>query len=56
MLNQASRNWDGTVSEAYFNSPYNWYRYTESPEVFGIKEIGKNITTRDASGMYIPSN
>lgn len=56
MLNQASRNWDGTVSEAYFNSPYNWYRITESPEVYGIKEMGKNVTTRDAVDMYIPSN
>lgn len=42
------------VSDSYFNSPYNWYRITESPEVYGIKEIGKNITTRDA--VDIPSN
>lgn len=44
------------VSENYFNSPYNWYRITESPEVYGIKEMGKNVTTIDASDMYIPSN
>lgn len=44
------------VSDSYFNSPYNWYRITESPEVYGIKEIGKNVTTRDAADMYIPSN
>lgn len=44
------------VSDSYFNSPYNWYRITESPEVYGIKEMGKNITTRDAGDMYIPSN
>lgn len=56
MLNQASHNWDGTVSENYFNSPYNWYRITESPEVYGIKEMGKNVTTIDAADIYIPSN
>lgn len=44
------------VSENYFNSPYNWYRITESPEVYGIKEMGKNVTTIDAADMYIPSN
>ncbi len=44
------------VSENYFNSPYNWYRITESPEVYGIKEMGKNVTTKDAADMYIPSN
>lgn len=44
------------VSENYFNSPNNWYRITESPEVYGIKEMGKNVTTRDAVDMYIPSN
>ena len=55
-LNQQIKNFDGTVSENYFNSPYNWYRITESPEVYGIKEMGKNVTTTDASDMYIPSN
>lgn len=55
-LNQQIKNFDGTVSENYFNSPYNWYRITESPEVYGIKEMGKNVTTIDASDMYIPSN
>lgn len=55
-LNQQIKNFDGTVSENYFNSPYNWYRITESPEVYGIKEMGKNVTTRDAVDMYIPSN
>lgn len=44
------------VSDSYFYSPDNWYRITESPEVYGIKEMGKNITTRDAGDMYIPSN
>lgn len=55
-LNQQIKNFDGTVSENYFNSPYNWYRITESPEVYGIKEMGKNVTTKDAANMYIPSN
>ena len=55
-LNQQIKNFDGTVSENYFNSPYNWYRITESPEVYGIKEMGKNVTTKDATDMYIPSN
>ena len=55
-LNQQIKNFDGTVSENYFNSPYNWYRITESPEVYGIKEMGKNVTTKDAVDMYIPSN
>ena len=55
-LNQQIKNFDGTVSENYFNSPYNWYRITESPEVYGIKEMGKNVTTIDAADMYIPSN
>lgn len=55
-LNQQIKNFDGTVSENYFNSPYNWYRITESPEVYGIKEMGKNVTTTDAIDMYIPSN
>ena len=55
-LNQQIKNFDGTVSENYFNSPYNWYRITESPEVYGIKEMGKNVTTKNAANMYIPSN
>ena len=40
------------VSENYFNSPNNWYRITNTPEVYGIKEVGKNVTTRD-SGVLI---
>ena len=55
-LNQQIKNFNGTVSENYFNSPYNWYRITESPEVYGIKEMGKNVTTTDDANMYIPSN
>lgn len=40
------------VSDSYFNSPNNWYRITNTPEVYGIKEVGKNVTTRD-SGILI---
>lgn len=57
--NQLSRNiknWDGTVGMEYFNSPNNWYRWTETPEIEGIKEVGKNVTTEDALNMFIPSD
>lgn len=40
------------VSDSYFNSPDNWYRITNTPEIYGIKEVGKNVTTRD-SGILI---
>lgn len=40
------------VSDSYFNSPNNWYRITNTPEVYGIQEVGKNVTTRD-SGVLI---
>ena len=40
------------VSDSYFNSPNNWYRITNTPEVYGIKEVGKNVTTRD-SGILV---
>ena len=40
------------VSNNYFNSPNNWYRITNTPEVYGIKEVGKNVTTRD-SGILV---
>lgn len=56
ILNRNIRNWDGTVGPEYFRSPYNWYRYTETPEIEGIREMGKNITTRDATDINIPSN
>lgn len=45
------------VSENYFNSPNNWYRITNTPEVYGIKEVGKNVTTRDSEILTdVPSN
>lgn len=45
------------VSDSYFNSPNNWYRITNTPEVYGIKEVGKNVTTRDSGVLVdIPSD
>ena len=45
------------VSENYFNSPSNWYRITNTPEVYGIKEVGKNVTTRDSGVLVnVPSD
>lgn len=55
-LNNNIRRWDGTVGMEYFNSPNNWYRWTETPEIEGIREVGKNVTTRDASDINVPSN
>lgn len=55
-LNKNIKNWDGTVEMRYFNSPNNWYRWTETPEIEGIREVGKNVTTRDAVNINVPSN
>ena len=45
------------VSDSYFNSPNNWYRITNTPEVHGIKEMGKNVTTRDSGALIdVPSD
>ena len=55
-LNKNIKNWDGTVEMQYFNSPNNWYRWTETPEIEGIREVGKNVTTRDAVDINVPSN
>lgn len=55
-LNNNIRRWDGTVGMEYFNSPNNWYRWTETPEIEGIREVGKNVTTRDAADINVPSN
>lgn len=46
-LNKSVNNWDGTVGAEYFQSPYNWYRWTETPEIQSLRMFGKNITTRD---------
>ena len=47
ILNKNVSMWDGTVGPEYFNSPYNWYRWTETPEIQSLKRYGKNITTHD---------
>lgn len=49
-LNQNIRNFDGTVGEEYFQNPvpYRWIRVSETPEVHGLQEMGKNVTTTDA--------
>ena len=39
---------DGTVGKSFFRDPNKAYRITEFPEVEGIREAGKNVTTRDA--------
>jgi hypothetical protein len=46
-LNKEVKAFNGTVGDNYFKSPDSWYRVTESPEVEGIRELGKNVTTRD---------
>ena len=57
-LNQNIRNFDGTVGEEYFQNqvPYRWIRVTESPEVQGLQEVGKNVTTTDAYNIHVPTN
>ena len=57
-LNQNVRNFDGTVGEEYFQNPvpYRWIRVTESPEVQGLQEVGKNVTTTDAQRIHVPAN
>lgn len=47
ILNKNISMWDGTVGPEYFESPYNWYRWTETPEIQSLKRYGKNITTHD---------
>lgn len=39
---------DGTVGKSFFRDPNKSYRITEYPEVQGIREVGQNVTTRDA--------
>lgn len=39
---------DGTVGKLFFRDPNKAYRITEFPEVEGIREAGKNVTTIDA--------
>ena len=40
---------DGTVGKSFFRDPNKAYRITEFPEVEGIREAGKNVTTIDAT-------
>ena len=48
---------DGTVGKSFFRDPNKAYRITEYPEVQGIREVGKNVTTRDAdSKIMVPAN
>ena len=56
VLSDNINKFDGTVGKEYFKAPDKWYRITETPEVQGIEEVGKNVTTRDAAGMDIPVN
>ena len=57
-LNQNVKNFDGTVGEEYFQNPvpYRWIRVSETPEVHGLQEMGKNVTTTDAHSIHVPSN
>lgn len=57
-LNQNVKNFDGTVGEEYFQNPvpYRWIRVSETPEVHGLQEMGKNVTTTDAYNIHVPSN
>ena len=57
-LNQNIKNFDGTVGEEYFQNPvpYRWIRVSETPEVHGLQEMGKNVTTTDAYNIHVPSN
>lgn len=56
-LDSSVKTFDGTVGESYFKDPYSFYRITETPEVNGIREIGFNVTTRDAEDLFsVPSN
>lgn len=57
-LNQNVKNFDGTVGEEYFQNlvPGRWIRISETPEVEGLKEMGKNVTTTDAYNIHVPAN
>ena len=48
---------DRTVGKSFFRDPNKAYRITEYPEVQGIREVGKNVTTRDANfKIRVPAN
>lgn len=46
-IKQATKQGDIRVQESYFNNPDKWYRVTETPEVHGIEQSGRNVTTKD---------
>lgn len=46
-LDKNIKKFDGTVDEEYFRDPNSWYRITTRPEIQGIQEEGRNITTND---------
>lgn len=52
-LNKNVKAWDGTVGPEYFNSPYNWYRWTETPEIQSLRRYGMNITTDDSGNSLV---
>lgn len=53
VLNKNVSMWDGTVGPEYFNSPYNWYRWTETPEIQSLRRYGMNITTDDSGNLLV---
>lgn len=53
ILNKNISMWDGTVGPEYFNSPYNWYRWTETPEIQSLRRYGMNITTDDSGNLLV---
>lgn len=53
ILNKNVSMWDGTVGPEYFESPYNWYRWTETPEIQSLRRYGMNITTEDSGNSLV---
>ena len=47
---------DGTVDKHFFRDPTKAYRITEFPEIEGIREAGKNVTTQDSKPGVDRSN
>lgn len=55
-LNTAAKAFDGTVGPEYFHAPDKWYRITSSPEIYGIREQGMNVTTTDLGDIPNSAN
>lgn len=51
-LNNNIKRWDGTVGMEYFNSPNNWYRWTETPEIEGIREMDMDLMVQALYNRY----